>query len=189
MFIRTERLFLRPGWPEDLDDLLGALSDEAIQRTVAVWPLPSTRQDAYAYLSRTFDPRLPQFLMYLRSAPGARLVGGIGLARRAGDVELGYWIAAEYLGRGYALEAVRAMVEHARALGHDRLIVKHLAEDDASINVLEAAGFHGAAKGGPGSEGRGAPRTSIGGAGAPRLFVAELARHGGAQLRPEMLSA
>lgn len=185
MFIRSERLFLRPGWPEDLEDLLNALSDEAVQRTAAAVPLPSTRQGAHDYLRRAVDPRLPHFFMYLRSTPGAKLVGGIGLAQRGEDVELGYWIAAAYRGRGYALEAVRAMVEHARALGHRRLVVKHLAEDEASVNVLEAAGFRGSA----GHVSR--PRPAIGG--APRIFVADLtrreARNEGYRPRPEMLSA
>lgn len=183
MFIRTERLFLRPAWPEDLDDLLEALSDEAVQRTTAVAPLPGTRQAAREYLRRAFDPRLPQFFMYLRSAPAARLVGGIGLAQRGGDVELGYWIAAAYRGRGYALEAVRAMVEHARALGHGQLIVEHVADDAASVNVLEAAGFRGAASDGQRS------RATIGAGGPPRLFVTDLARHDRIRPRPEMLSA
>ena len=44
MFFRTERLFLRPGWPEDLDDLLEAFNDEAIQRTIEVSAFPRTRE-------------------------------------------------------------------------------------------------------------------------------------------------
>ena len=184
MFIRTERLFLRPGWPEDLDDLLEALSDEAVQRTAAFSPPPPTRQGAHDYLGGAVDPRFPRFCMYLRSAPGAKLVGGIGLARRGDEVELGYWIAAAHRGRGYAAEAVRAMVEYARALGHRRLIVKHLARDDASVSVLEAAGFRG-------DTSQSAPhRAAIGGESPPRIFVADLVRRDNViKQRPEMLGA
>lgn len=141
MFIRTERLFLRPGWPEDVDDLLEALGDEAIQRTVAVSALPRTHEAVREYLQRPRDPRLPHFFMYLRGAQGAKLVGGIGMGHSGDEVEVGYWIAAGYRGRGYALEALRAVVEQARTLGHRRLIAKHFIDNDASVRVLEAAGF------------------------------------------------
>lgn len=141
MFVRTERLFLRPGWPEDLDDLIEAFNDELIQRTVAVSALPRTRDSVRAYLERPRDPRLPHFFMYLRDARGAKLVGGIGLGKFGDDVEVGYWIASGYRGRGYALEALRAVVDQARALGHRRLIAKHFVDSNASARVLEAAGF------------------------------------------------
>ena len=141
MFVRTERLFLRPGWPEDLDDLVEAFNDELMQRMFAGAALPRTRNAVREYLDRPRDPRLPHFFMYLRGAHGAKLVGGIGLGRSGDDVEVGYWIASGYRGCGYALEALRAVVDQARALGHRRLTAKHFADNDASVRVLEAAGF------------------------------------------------
>src|SRR3546814_3973361 len=92
MFVRTERLFLRPGWPEDLDDLVEAFNDDLIQRTVAVTAMPRTRAAVREYLDRPRDPRLPHFFMYLRGVHGAKLVGGIGLGKFGDDVEVGYWI-------------------------------------------------------------------------------------------------
>lgn len=141
MFIRTERLFLRPGWPEDLGDLLEALGDDAVQRGVAASELPDTPDAIREYLGRPRDPRLPHFFMYLRDAHGAKLVGGIGFGDYRGEVEVGYWIAAGYRGQGYALEALRAVVDQARTLGHRKLVAKHFADNEASIRVLEAAGF------------------------------------------------
>jgi RimJ/RimL family protein N-acetyltransferase len=141
MFVRTERLFLRPGWPEDVDDLVEAFNDDLIQRTIAVSAMPRTRQEVREYLDRPRDPRLPHFFMYLRGARGAKLVGGIGLGKFGEDVEVGYWIASGYRGQGYALEALRAIVDQARALGHHRLIAKHFVDSNASSRVLEAAGF------------------------------------------------
>ena len=172
MFIRTERLFLRPGWPEDLDDLIEAFNDDAIQRTVAVSALPRTRDAVRAYLDRPRNPRLPHFFMYLRGAHGAKLVGGIGLGQSGDDVEIGYWIASAYRGQGYAIEALRAVVDQARALGHRRLIAKHFSDNDASARVLEAAGFH--------DTGRETQRYSEGrGEEAPaRLYVVDLERRG-----------
>lgn len=168
MFFRTERLFLRPGWPEDLDDLLEAFNDEAIQRTIEVSAFPRTREAVREYLDRPRDPRFPHFFMYLRGANGAKLVGGIGLGPFGKDVEVGYWIASGYRGQGYALEALRAVVDQAWTLGHRRLVAKHFIDNDASARVLEAAGFHDAGEESPRfSEGRG-------GEALARLYIADL---------------
>lgn len=142
MFIRTERLFLRPGWPEDLADLIEAFADPAIQRNSPLSaPLPSTEEGAREYLSRPHDPLMPSFYMYLRGAHGAKLVGGIGLETHGADAEVMYWISPLYRGRGYALEVLRAVMDQARALGHRRLVARHFVDNEAAIRVLEAAGF------------------------------------------------
>jgi len=142
MFVRTERLFLRPGWPEDLDELMEAFNDPAIQRTVGVAPLPQTRAEIAGYLRRERDPLLPHFFAYLREHDGAQLVGGIGLGRHGDEVEIGYWIGARYRGRGFAFEALRAVIDQARALGHRKLVAKHFIDNAGTVRVLEAAGFH-----------------------------------------------
>lgn len=141
MFVRTERLFLRPAWPEDLGDLVEVLLEEDIQRNVGVAPLPRNIEDVRAWIDHSRDPRLPNFFMYLRAPGGARLVGGIGLARYEDEVEVGYWIAAQHRGRGFAGEALRAVVSHARILGHQRLVASHFADSEGTHRVLESAGF------------------------------------------------
>ncbi|MBF7010160.1 GNAT family N-acetyltransferase [Novosphingobium resinovorum] len=147
MFVRTERLFLRPAWPEDFDDLVEALSDDDVQRTVDVAPLPRSAEELRIYLDRPRDPRLPHFFMYLRAPGGPQLVGSIGLGRSdsalgAKEIEVGYWIVPRYRGRGYAGEALRAVVNQARSLGHLRVIASHFADSRGTQQVLESAGFH-----------------------------------------------
>ncbi|WP_313434118.1 GNAT family N-acetyltransferase [Novosphingobium sp.] len=141
MFVRTERLFLRPGWPEDVDELVDAISDEAVQRNLGVGELPRSTHAMRDYLTRPRDPRLPHFFMYLRTPGGPKLVGGIGLGRIEDDVELGYWIAPSHRGRGFAREAVRAVLAQARTLGHRRVVASHFADNPATRNVLEETGF------------------------------------------------
>jgi RimJ/RimL family protein N-acetyltransferase len=48
MFVRTDRLLLRPGWIEDAPALARALGDEAIARNTAHIPWPYTVADAEA---------------------------------------------------------------------------------------------------------------------------------------------
>lgn len=141
MFVRTERLFLRPGWPEDVDELVDAISDQAVQRNLGVGELPRSSRAMRDYLSEPRDPRLPHFFMYLRSAEGPQLVGGIGLGRIEEDVELGYWIAPLHRGRGFAREAVRAVLAQAATLGHRRVVASHFDDNPATLGVLEETGF------------------------------------------------
>ncbi|WP_159976876.1 MULTISPECIES: GNAT family N-acetyltransferase [unclassified Novosphingobium] len=141
MFVRTERLFLRPAWPEDLEDLVEAFQEEDIQRNVGVAPLPSTIEELRAFIERPRDPRLPHFFMYLRAPGGPQLVGGIGLGRHEGEVEVGYWIVPAQRGRGFAGEALRAVIAQARALGYDRVVASHFADSQGTRSVLESAGF------------------------------------------------
>lgn len=150
MFIRTERLFLRPGWPEDLEEVFEALNDDAVQRTIAAPGLPRTNAEVQRLLRRPRNLRYPQFLMYLRAPEGAVLVGGAALVRSedgtedstgANGTELVYWIKARYAGRGFAGETVRAMLDQARALGHRRITAFEPLSNEADARVLMAAGF------------------------------------------------
>ena len=40
MFIRSERLFLRPGWPEEWAELLALIDDQGVVRNLASAPWP-----------------------------------------------------------------------------------------------------------------------------------------------------
>ena len=142
MFARTPRLLLRPGFPEDAMALATAMSDKAIARNLAVVPWPYTLRDAEAYLASPRDPVLPSFLILERTDSAPRLVGSCGLGRRpSGAVEMGYWIARPYWGRGLATEACGALVEIARVLGLASLEGSHFIDNPASARVLEKLGF------------------------------------------------
>lgn len=141
MFIRSERLFLRPGWPEDWLELLAAIDDEAVVRHLATVPWPYTEDDAKSFLARPAARMLPQLFITLPSADGAKLIGSVGLSRDGDDIELGYWIARPYWGLGFATEAARAVLSQARALGHKQLVASHFTDNPASGSVLRKVGF------------------------------------------------
>ncbi len=48
MFYRSERLFLRPAWPEDRAAIFAGIADEAIVRNLAQVPWSYTIEDARA---------------------------------------------------------------------------------------------------------------------------------------------
>jgi RimJ/RimL family protein N-acetyltransferase len=141
MFIRSERLFLRPGWPEDWEDLFTLIQDEAIVRNLANAPWPYRSEHAREFAARSQETGLPHFFVTLPGAHGAKLIGCAGLGLGGGEVELGFWIAREYWGRGYATEAARAVLSVARVLGHRRIVASHFLDNPASGRVLEKTGF------------------------------------------------
>jgi RimJ/RimL family protein N-acetyltransferase len=142
MFARTPRLLLRPGFPEDAPALASAIGDEAIVRNLAAVPWPYSMRDAEAFLASPRDPVLPSLLIFERGAGAPQLVGACGLGRRpSGAVEMGYWIARPFWGRGFASEAGAALIDIARTLGLASLEGSYFLDNPASARVLEKLGF------------------------------------------------
>lgn len=141
MFHRTERLLLRPAWPEDWEMILWGIGDERVVRNLAKAPWPYLPQHAREFARRAQDPLVPAFLLTLPESEGSRLVGCAGLGATATDAELGYWIARPYWGRGYATEGARGVLEVARLLGHRRIESGHYLDNPASGRVLRKLGF------------------------------------------------
>ncbi|WP_370073167.1 GNAT family N-acetyltransferase [Novosphingobium sp. THN1] len=51
MFIRSERLFLRPAWPEDWAELHALIDDEAVVRNLSRAPWPYGPDDAKRFVA------------------------------------------------------------------------------------------------------------------------------------------
>jgi RimJ/RimL family protein N-acetyltransferase len=142
MFARTPRLLLRPGFPEDAPALAAAISDEGIVRNLATAPWPYQVRDAEAFIASPRDPVLPSLLVFERTGGAPELAGACGLGRRAsGAIELGYWIARPFWGRGFATEASAALIEIAQVLGLKQLEASHFIDNPASARVLDKLGF------------------------------------------------
>jgi len=139
VFHRTERLFLRPAWPEDWAAVLGGIADEDVVKNLARAPWPYGPAEARDFVSRGQDPCRPSFLL-VRTADG-RAIGGAGLGEHEGQPELGYWIARPSWGQGYATEAGGGVLEIARLLGHERVYAGHFTDNPASGRVLRKLGF------------------------------------------------
>ena len=149
MFHVTERLLLRPAWPEDAEALLGGIADEAIVRNLASAPWPYLPKHAREFVMRQHDPRYPVFLVTLPTGSGSEVIGCIGIDPcDSADAEIGYWIARPHWGQGYASEAGRGALEVARLLGHQRIEAGHFVDNPASGRVLRKAGFLPTGKGG-----------------------------------------
>jgi RimJ/RimL family protein N-acetyltransferase len=138
VFHRSQRLFLRPAFPEDSGAILAGIAEEAIVRNLARAPWPYGIEEARAFAAKPQDMRLPHFLVTL---PGIGVIGSAGMGEHEGQPEIGYWIARDHWGRGYATEAAAAVLKIARTLGHRRVLAGHFADNPASGKVLRKVGF------------------------------------------------
>lgn len=140
MFLRTQRLFLRPAWPEDAPELARAIGQEAVVRMLARVPWPYHEEHARTWIEATRDPYLPNLLITLPDDRG-RIAGCVGLHEEGGQIEVGYWIEPGSWGRGYATEALGGLLALARLAGHRRIVSRHADDNPASGRVLHKAGF------------------------------------------------
>lgn len=142
VFHRSQRLLLRPVWPEDWQLVLQGIADEGVVRNLASAPWPYEEKDARAFTALDIEPHFPRFL--ITRARDAALVGCIGIDRSEAfedGAELGYWIVREHWGQGYATEAGRAILSIAHTLGYTRVQAMHFLDNPASGRVLEKIGF------------------------------------------------
>jgi len=140
MFLRTERLFLRPAWLEDAPELTRAIAQESVVRMLARVPWPYREEHARTWIAAPRDPRLPNLLVTL-PGEGGRIVGAFGLHEDESRIEVGYWIAPEHWNRGYASEALCGLLSLARLVGCRQIGGCHAADNPASGRVLRKAGF------------------------------------------------
>jgi len=144
--VRTARLLLRPWAAGDEDSLVLHANNWKVARNLRdVFPHPYTRGDAAAWIARNAavdGPTLDFAVVF-----GKELVGSVGLMTKADmyrtGIEVGYWVAEPFWGRGLATEAVAAVATYAFETFVDVEAVQahHLASNPASGRVLLKCGF------------------------------------------------
>ncbi|MCJ7420802.1 GNAT family N-acetyltransferase [Sphingomicrobium astaxanthinifaciens] len=140
MFAVTKNLLLRPGWSCDAPALAKAMGSKRIVANLASAPWPYGLEQAEAFLAQLEAMPLPTMLITRRR--DAQVIGVVGFGYApSGEIEIGYWIAEEHWGKGYATEAARAALEIARTLGWSRIEAGHFLDNPASGRVLEKLGF------------------------------------------------
>jgi 8-oxo-dGTP diphosphatase len=139
--IETPRLILRAVTLADAPWIERYVSDWDIARHTARIPHPYPPGGAVDFV-RSLDPKDgPTFAIERRE--DREPVGLIGLELEGpGEAEVGFWIGKPFWRRGYASEALKAVIEHAfRKVGLSSLIAMAVPENRASIRVQEKAGL------------------------------------------------
>ena len=144
----TLRLCLRPYEPADADGFFRLLDGDR-DRFQASFPdrLQAVRAPADAHAAlRDFahDWQTGRFYVFgIWHRATARYVGDICLMpQQKGQAEIGYYLAAAAEGRGYAREALAAVVGFGfGAVGSQRLLIRCYADNERGQAVARALGF------------------------------------------------
>jgi RimJ/RimL family protein N-acetyltransferase len=143
--IETERLVLRRLGPDDAAFILGLLNEPSFLRFIGDKGV-RTLDDARAYIDRgPVASYARHFGLYLTSLrDGGEPIGICGLVKRDGleDADVGFAFLPRHWSRGYASEAARAVLDHAkRELGIARVAGITDPENTGSLRVLEKLGL------------------------------------------------
>jgi RimJ/RimL family protein N-acetyltransferase len=148
LVLETERLTLRPLIEQDVEAMTIYRGDPEVCRYLPF--TPQTADDIRQRMGHMFGSTslegerggIPVGLF--RRDDGA-LLGDLvlfHLDRTNGNVEIGWVIRPDVSGRGYATEAVRALIDAAfRRLGVRRVVARIDAENDASARLAERVGM------------------------------------------------
>lgn len=144
MILKTTNLILRPWMEEDAEWLYNFAKNPNIG-PIAGWP-PHKSVDESLNIIKTVFSKKETYAIVKDDIP----IGCVALLFHPdtnhwwgeGAVELGYWIAEEYWGRGYATEASKALIDHTfDDLDIQEIYASYRIENDQSKRVLEKLGF------------------------------------------------
>lgn len=141
----TQLVRIRPWHEQDADQLA------LLFNNVHIWnnmrdhiPHPYSIDDANTFIAAQAELSPVQNFAILF---GDEIAGGIGILLKSDvyrmNVELGYWIAEPFWGKGIATEAVRQMTDY--VFQHfliNRIVAEVFEYNKASMRVLEKNGYH-----------------------------------------------
>jgi ribosomal-protein-alanine N-acetyltransferase len=142
--ISTERLRLRRPQAEDAEAIYHRYTHDPEVTRYLAWPMHRTVDEARDFLqySDMEWQRWPAGPYLIESRNSGELLGSTGIAFETPyRASTGFALGQSAWGRGYASEALTAIVEHAGRLGLSRLYALCHSEHCASSRVLEKCGF------------------------------------------------
>jgi RimJ/RimL family protein N-acetyltransferase len=138
--LETERLILRAPRLGDVKTVAALANDRRIAENTARIPHPYRSGDAEDFVTSANRGNETAFLIALRSGAVIGACGFTQIDRH--PPEIGYWLGAKFWGKGYATEAVRAVIDHAFTdLDCEALQSAARVTNPASRRVLEKCGF------------------------------------------------
>jgi ribosomal-protein-alanine N-acetyltransferase len=141
--IETDRLVLRKPTLADAEAVFSRYASDPQVTKFMSWPRHRSIDDTLAFLafSNAEWEKWPAGPYLIEASEGV-LLGSTGLSfENEVTVETGYVLAVDAWGRGYATEALNAVVRVARDMGVRRLHAHHHPENVRSARVLQKCGF------------------------------------------------
>ena len=142
--LATARLQLRRPQADDVEAVFRRYAADPKVTKYLTWPTHRSLAHTHAFLELSnaewADWSAGAYLVFSRAE--GTLLGGTGLSfETATDAVTGYVLAQDAWGKGYATEALIAMVELAATLGVKRLTAGCHPDNRASQRVLDKGGF------------------------------------------------
>ncbi len=141
MRISTERLVIRPYTENDEQAMIALLTNDLIKKTYMLPDLTSRQEEAGMFMKLLEWSQSGERLelgIYL----GDRFIGFLNeIKDHANVIELGYVIHPEFHGKGYATEALRAVIVYLFALGYREIVAGAFENNIASIRVMQKCGM------------------------------------------------
>lgn len=138
--ITSQRLTLRPLREDDAPDLAALFAGDwdAVRQTGRMpWPMEAAAMRAWVRLH--LGPGAYSYVLVGRADQAVMGMAGFGGDRR--EAELGYGLGRRYWNRGFASEAVAALLAHGPSSEFDLLHAYVFVENAASARVLMKTGF------------------------------------------------
>ncbi len=138
--LETKRLSLRAPRLEDAKTVAMLANDRRIAENTARIPHPYRLSDAEGFIGgANKGDGEAVFLVTLRDET---VIGACGIVTAEQPPELGYWLGVDYWGKGYATEALHAVIDYAFTdLAHESVQAGARVTNPASRRVLEKCGF------------------------------------------------
>ncbi|MBT2556217.1 GNAT family N-acetyltransferase [Hymenobacter sp. ISL-91] len=146
----TPRLLLRPYLPQDAAEFFALIADNRLRLrpSFPAREAAASSAEASARLLTQFgrDWRIGRlYVLGIWHRPSGRYLGDISLKPSWSSpvtLEIGYYLAADAEGQGYAREALAAAAAFGfETLGAARLLIRCLPDNPRSVAVAEALGF------------------------------------------------
>jgi RimJ/RimL family protein N-acetyltransferase len=138
--LETKRLALRAPRLEDAKTVATLANDRRIAENVARIPHPYKMADAKTFIGGA--NKADGEAVLLITLRDETVIGACGIVPHELGAELGYWLGVPYWGKGYATEALHAVIDYAFTdLDHVALQAGARVTNPASRRVLEKCGF------------------------------------------------
>lgn len=141
MYIKTERLELKPISSESLDALVELLTDDVVKQTYMVPDFPN-REEAEKLAQRLITLSEQEERHVAGIYYGDALIGILNETDSMDDrIEVGYAILPRYHNQGFCTEALQGAIGYFFAQGFREVLAGSFAENTASIRVMIKSGM------------------------------------------------
>ncbi len=144
--LETKRLWLR--WPKAADaaavESFASLADVAHMTAEIPHPYPKGEAERFVLQSRADNACGRALVLAMAQKGSGRVIGIVSAhADQSRDVEVGYAVGPAFAGKGFATEALKAIIDTIFRLNvADRLVANTRVINAASSRVPEKCGFH-----------------------------------------------